>query len=86
MQLKYKFEDYTESQLLELATKIWAGKIKSEKEQILLVRHFEKITEHPRRNGVIFHPAPEMEDSPQGIVDFIKNWRAANGKPGLKQE
>lgn len=85
MQLNENLEDYTEQQFLELVTKIWAGEIKSEKEQTLLVRHFEKITEHPRRNGVIFHPDPEMEDSPQGIVDFIKNWRATNGKPGFKQ-
>lgn len=85
MQLKGKFEDYTESEFLELVTKICMVEVKSEKEHISLVRHFGKITEHPQRYGVIYYPDPEMEESPQGIVNFIKNWRAANGKPGFKQ-
>ncbi|BAP42000.1 colicin E9 immunity protein [Pseudomonas sp. StFLB209] len=80
-----KFEDYTEAEFLEFVTKICMADVKSEREHIQLVKHFEKITEHPQGNGVIFYPDPEIEDSPQGITDFIKRWREANGKPGFKR-
>lgn len=85
MQLSEKLEDYTEAQFLDLVTKIWLIDVATEEEHISLVLHFELITEHPRGNGVIFYPDPKMEESPQGVVDFIKNWRATNGKPGFKQ-
>lgn len=85
MELSKKLEDYTESQFLELVTKIYLADVKTEEEHVLLVRHFVLLTEHPRGNGVLFYPEPGMEETPQGVVDFIKNWRAVNGKPGFKQ-
>lgn len=86
MQLKEKQEDYSEKEFLEFISKIWNVDTKNEEEHDALIDHFTKITEHPRGNGVLFYPEPEMEESPQGVVDFIKNWRAANGKPGFKQD
>ncbi|MGV8733117.1 MAG: bacteriocin immunity protein [Pseudomonas asiatica] len=38
---------------------------------------------HPDGAGVIFYPPKGADKSPQG-VNRIKEWRAANGKPGFK--
>lgn len=36
-------------------------------------------------SDLIYYPRDDREDSPEGIVKEIKEWRAANGKPGFKQ-
>jgi hypothetical protein len=50
------------------------------------VKHFEAITEHPGRSDVIFYPKEGQEDSPEGILKEVKEWRALNNKPGFKPE
>ncbi|MBI6854072.1 bacteriocin immunity protein [Pseudomonas cichorii] len=84
MELKYKFEEYTESEFLELLNAIWAIDVTSEEEHDKLIEHFSTITEHPQGNGLIFYPEAGVEDTPQGVINTIKSWRAANGKPGFK--
>ncbi|KPW50429.1 MULTISPECIES: bacteriocin immunity protein [Pseudomonas syringae group] len=84
MELKNKLEDYTEAEFLEFLNKIWAIDVSSEEEHDKLIEHFSKITEHPQGNGLIFYPEASVEDSPQGVITVVKNWRAANGKPGFK--
>lgn len=86
MTFKEKLADYTESEFLELVTKICTADTASEEEDDELVEHFSTITEHPQGYGVIFYPEAGADDSPQGIVALIKEWRAANGKPGFKQD
>ncbi|WP_225422715.1 bacteriocin immunity protein [Pseudomonas huaxiensis] len=49
-----------------------------------LLDHFEAITEHPDGSDVIYYPPEGSEDSPEGVVKRVKEWRAANGKPGFK--
>ncbi|RMM38271.1 Colicin/pyocin immunity protein [Pseudomonas amygdali pv. lachrymans] len=49
-----------------------------------LVKHFVKVTEHPAQTDVIFYPEEGQEDTPEGILKTIKEWRAKNGKPGFK--
>lgn len=34
----------------------------------------------------LFYPSKTREDTPEGVVKEIKEWRAANGKPGFKPE
>ncbi|WP_177431651.1 bacteriocin immunity protein, partial [Pseudomonas huaxiensis] len=31
-------------------------------------------------------PPPGSEDSPEGVVNRVKEWRAANNKPGFKPD
>ncbi|RMS38787.1 Colicin/pyocin immunity protein [Pseudomonas ficuserectae] len=50
-----------------------------------LVKHFVKVTEHPAQTDVIFYPEEGQEDTPEGILKTIKEWRAKNGKPGFKE-
>lgn len=50
----------------------------------LLVDHFDEIVDHPEKNGLIFYPPDDREDSPQGVIDEIKRWRKAQGCPSFK--
>ncbi|EEQ17924.1 Colicin immunity protein/pyocin immunity protein [Yersinia intermedia ATCC 29909] len=43
------------------------------------------LTEHPHGNGLLFYPDSDVDNSPEGILEFIKKWRAENGKPGFKE-
>ncbi|WP_240042837.1 bacteriocin immunity protein [Photorhabdus luminescens] len=65
--------------------KIFDGKCETEYEYYSLVKHIEIITEHPRKNGLIFYPENDVEDSAEGILKVVKEWRAKNGKPGFKK-
>ncbi|WP_036993340.1 bacteriocin immunity protein [Metapseudomonas furukawaii] len=49
-----------------------------------LADHFVKVTEHPRGSDLIFYPAPGVDDGPEGLLEEVKKWRAANGLPGFK--
>ncbi|WP_387690679.1 bacteriocin immunity protein [Photorhabdus sp. RM71S] len=84
MELKNKLEDYTEAEFLSLLNKIWAVDV-SEEEHDNLIDHFEKLSEHPNGNGLIFYPENGVEDSPEGVLKVIKEWRAKNGRPGFKK-
>lgn len=84
MELKEKFECYSEAEFMELLNKIWEVDVSSEDEHDRLIEHFSKVVEHPRGNGIIFYPEAGVEDTPQGVLAFVKEWRAAIGKPGLK--
>ncbi|OCQ53306.1 Colicin-E9 immunity protein [Photorhabdus australis subsp. thailandensis] len=85
MNLKNKLEDYTEAEFLALLNKIFNGECKTEDEYHSLVKHIEIITEHPRRNGLIFYPENGVEDSPEGVLKVIKEWRAKSGRSGFKK-
>ncbi|EME5117753.1 bacteriocin immunity protein, partial [Salmonella enterica] len=39
-----------------------------------LVDEFERLTEHPYKNGLIYYPLDGQEDSPEGIVAEVKKW------------
>ncbi len=84
MEFKDRLEEYTEAEFLEFLNKIWVIDVSSEDEHDKLVEHFAIITEHPKGNGLIFYPDANVEDSPQGVINVVKKWRAANGKPGFK--
>ncbi|UQS13249.1 bacteriocin immunity protein [Pseudomonas sp. HS6] len=91
MKLKARLEDYTEAEFLLFITEFFEdtngltgdalGNYTSN-----LMRHFEEITEHPRKRLVLTRPINGREDSPEGVLEEIKEWRQANGKPGFKAE
>ena len=88
---KEKFEDYTETEFLAFLGEFFhqtSGLKGQELEEYRdrLLEHFESITEHPGRSDVIFYPEEGQEDSPEGILKEVKEWRAANNKPGFKPE
>ncbi|WP_034916181.1 bacteriocin immunity protein [Erwinia sp. 9145] len=83
---KNSISDYTESEFLAFVRKIFDVDYKTESEHSQAVVEFDRLCEHPYRNGLIFHPKDGRDDSPEGVVQEVKEWRAANGKPGFKPE
>lgn len=90
MNFKDRLEDYTEVEFLTFLRGFFendsglSGDAYSEYSSKRM-RHFEKITEHPRKRLVLTRPIGR-EDSPEGALAEIKEWRLANGKPGFKPE
>ncbi|MDI3274207.1 bacteriocin immunity protein [Pseudomonas sp. AL03] len=86
-----RLEDYTESEFLDFLKELFDGgedltADEFDKYMIDRVKHFETVTEHPDRSDVIFYPKEGQEDSPEGILKEVKEWRAFNNKPGFKPE
>jgi len=78
--------DYTESEFLELVRKICLADTETEEEGNKLVREFRRLAEHPAGSDLIFYPEDGQDDSPEGVVQQVKMWRKANGKPGFRDE
>ncbi|APJ76746.1 bacteriocin immunity protein [Escherichia coli] len=75
--------DYTENEFLDLVRKICNAE-GTEKESEQLVREFRRLSEHPSGSDLIFYPENGKDDSPEAIVQEVKTWRLANGKPSFK--
>jgi len=86
MKFKDKFEDYTESEYIALIDRLVQGNYSSEKEHDDIVDNIVSTSEHPNGTGILYYPEEGVEDSPAGVLKAIKDWRAANGKPGFKAE
>ncbi|OLF54501.1 bacteriocin immunity protein [Pseudomonas chlororaphis] len=82
--LRSCISEYTEQEFLRLLTEIREVSCQSEDEHSALVRHFRKISEHPKGSDLLFYPADNADDSPEGILKTVKAWRKANGLPGFK--
>ncbi|HHH3392644.1 TPA: bacteriocin immunity protein [Klebsiella aerogenes] len=76
--------DYTEAEFLVLVKKICDADYETESKHTDVVLLFKKLTEHPDGSDLIYYPKPGQDDSPEGIVKAVKDWRAKNGKPGFK--
>lgn len=90
MKAKTKFEDYTEEEFYEFLKSLCSrpenmSGDEFERRTIKMVKHFEKITEHPAGSDVIFYPEADQEDTPEGILKTVKEWREKNGKPGFRK-
>lgn len=80
------FEDYTEAEFLLFLRRICAADYTSERAHDIAILEFERVSEHPDGSDLIYYPKGMKTDTPEGIVDKIKVWRAENGKPGFKSE
>ncbi|ADU71346.1 bacteriocin immunity protein [Pantoea sp. At-9b] len=81
MERKTKLEDYSESEFLGLIEEIFEAE-GGEAYQDALIEHVCDISEYPNCNDLIFWSDEDL--TPQGILNEIKDWRAANNKPGFK--
>ncbi|EOD8994664.1 MULTISPECIES: bacteriocin immunity protein [Klebsiella] len=84
MDNKKSISDFTEAEFLAFVKKIFNPNTTTEDEDVQNVLEFERLTEHPDGSDVIFYPPKDREDSPEGVVKEVKEWRAKNGKPGFK--
>lgn len=84
--MKTLITEYTETEFLNFVISLCDSSVRTEEENIEMVFEFERLTEHPNGADLIYHPRDDREDSPEGIVKEVKDWRAANDKPGFKAE
>ena len=86
IKLKNKIEDYTELEYNNLISRLFEGNYSSEREHDAIVDNIVDTSEHPNGTNILYYPEEGVEDSPTGVLEAIKAWRAANGKPGFKPE
>lgn len=84
MQLKAAISECTEQEFLEILNKLFDGQCSTEEEYHLLIEHVEQISQHPKGNEILFYPAAGTDDSPEGVLQVIKEWRESNGLPSFK--
>ena len=80
-----KLTDYTEQEFIDFINKIKKIDFPTEAAHDEAIYEFSQLTEHPDGWDLIYHPEPGADNSAEGVVKIIKEWRAANGKPGFKQ-
>ncbi|ECP4512624.1 bacteriocin immunity protein [Salmonella enterica] len=86
MELKKSISDYTEAEFIEFMKEIDKENVAETDDKLdLLLNHFEQVTEHPDGTDLIYYAASDAESTPEAITLKIKEWRAANGKPGFRQ-
>lgn len=84
--MKISLQDYTEQEFLEFVRKIFNSDFSTEALEDEAMSEFERLTEHPDGSDVICYPKPSQKDSPEGVLEIVKEWRKANGKPGFKAD
>lgn len=82
MNIKSKFEDYTEAEFTKLVSEICSAK-GVEAYQDKLLENFISVSEHPEGSDLIYYSEDE-DATPEKIVAAVKAWRKAHGKCGFK--
>ena len=77
--------DFTEAEFLSFVEDICNDTYPSEKAHMAAVEEFERLSEHPSGSDLIYYPE-EGKGGPVAVVQEIKEWRKANGKPGFRDE
>ena len=91
MVFKEKFEDYTEAEFLELLNAIYEERddLSDDAFDDLVVKsilHFETVTQHPGGLHAFLNQGERGRSTPAEVLKLVKEWRAANNKPGFKPE
>ncbi|MEW5754060.1 bacteriocin immunity protein, partial [Pseudomonas lactis] len=86
IKMKTSISEYTESEFLKFVISLCDASARSEEEDDEMLLEFKRLTEHPDGSDLVYYPRKGREDSPEGIVKEVKEWRANNGKPGFRIE
>lgn len=81
--LKDSISDYTEAEFLRLVEEICSA-TGGEEYQDNLLENFIQVTEHPAGSDLIYYPESGADDTPEGVLQAVKEWRLASGLPGFK--
>ena len=82
MNVKPKFEDYTEAEFTQLVSEICNAE-GGEAYQDQLLENFISVSEHPEGSDLIYYSQDE-DAIPEKIVAAVKSWRKCHGKSGFK--
>lgn len=82
--MKPPITEMTELEFLAFVKKIYDADYATEETHTHAVLEFERISEHPSGSDLLFYP-DIGKSGPEAVVKEIKEWRAANAKPGFKK-
>lgn len=83
MNLKPRFEDYTEAEFTQLVSEICSAK-GSEAYQDKLLENFIEVTEHPEGSDLIYYSYDD-DATPEKVMAAVRAWRKSEGLPDLKK-
>ncbi len=78
-----RISELSESEFLSFVTRVYNDDYDTEEQHVDAVLEFKALSEHPSGSDLIFYPEPG-KSGPTAVVEEVKAWRAANGKPGFK--
>ncbi|MBK5512562.1 bacteriocin immunity protein [Pseudomonas sp. TH15] len=79
--------DFTEVEFIAFIKKIRVvNKGGTDDELGELLEQFSKLEGHAEGFDLIFHPEPGADNSAEGVTETVKEWRAANGLSGFKED
>lgn len=81
-----RIDDVTEAEFLSLVEALFRCDYPTEAAYHSAIFDFEELSEHPDGADLIFYPKGMRNDTPEGVVEKVKLWRAENRKPGFKSE
>ncbi|EMI5489164.1 bacteriocin immunity protein [Providencia stuartii] len=84
MTKKNSISDYTEAEFIAFVRKLFNVENTTEEEDIATLLEFKRLSEHPSGSDLIYYPNKNRPDTPEGVVQEVKEWRAQQGKPGFK--
>lgn len=85
MELKPRFEDYTENEFKSFIEDIFKENTAPDDDKLdELLDHFEKITSHPDGSDLIYHTIDDENCNPEGMTKVLKEWRKSHGVPLFK--
>ena len=79
-----KISDYTEQEFLDFVRNLFDASNTTDAEDIENIFEFKRFAEHPDGSDLIYYPSENREDSPEGVVQEVKEWHQVNGKSGFK--
>lgn len=85
--LKNSLSEYTQADFIKLLEELAKEDEEAENDDRadVLLLHFEKVSEHPAGSDLIYYPEPGADNSPKGVMQIVKEWRAAQGLLGFKE-
>ncbi|MGK3131141.1 bacteriocin immunity protein [Pantoea sp. C8B4] len=82
MNLKHRFEEYTEAEFTRLVSLIFSAE-GGEGFQDELLENFIAVTEHPEGSDLIYY-SDDDELTPEKVVTTVRLWRKQEGLPTFK--
>lgn len=87
MSAKKSIDEYTEAEFLDFLRLIDEKNESGEEQELdALLEQFEALTEHPSGTDLLYWPETDAQGEIEQVLRIIKEWRAANGKPGFKPD
>ncbi|MFZ5935239.1 MULTISPECIES: bacteriocin immunity protein [Pseudomonas] len=84
-----KISDYTERDFFKLVYGIYHADpvlYPTDRAHTQGIIKFERLSEHPLGSDLIYRPNKVgIKDTPQSVVDAVRQWRIEQGLPGFKE-